>query len=239
MSLGGCSHLLDFLDLLHLVLLLLVSLLSTIWLLLLYISRSRSSSSCSVHYNLVCLSKSFLLKPGNLLLCSALILFATSLVSLFLDFLAFFGSLLLLFLILLLLLLLLWLLGFLEFLGLLLLLLLLVSLLLLSSCLLLESLLDGFVGLCLLDWGLSSGFTFFLELLLSVGELLELCEEETVHVVSVRIDTSGQIQRGMEPLLLVASETWLTDFTDTCVNELHESVAECEVNDPFVLFYCD
>ena len=54
----------------------------------------------------------------------------------------------------------------------------------------------------------------------TVCKLLELSDKETVHVVDMRVDSAGQIQTGVEPLLLVLCVTCLPYFVRDA--KLHE-----------------
>ena len=120
------------------------------------------------------------------------------------------------------------------FLGISLLLLLEVLLLLLVRLLLLDGLLTFVqcqvgrsLGL-LLSLGLAFAFT--------VCELLELGDIEAVHVVDVRVDAARQIQRRVEPLLLVLGEAGLAHLLGHAdLHQLHVACPQRIVHDPLVL----
>ncbi len=79
-----------------------------------------------------------------------------------------------------------------------------------------------------------------LELAVTVCELFELSNEEAVHVVHMGVDSSGQVETGVESLFLVLSVPGLTDLIgDAEFYKLHIARAKGIINYPFILFYCD
>ena len=75
------------------------------------------------------------------------------------------------------------------------------------------------------------------KLAVAVGELLELSNEEAVHVVHMGVDPAGQIETGVESLFLmlgVAGHTHL--IRDAEFYKLHIASAKGVVNYPFILF---
>ena len=79
-----------------------------------------------------------------------------------------------------------------------------------------------------------------LELAVTVRELLELSDEEAVHVVYMGVDPTGQVETGMESLLLVLGVPGLTDLIgDAEFYKLHIARTKGVINYPFILFYGD
>ena len=79
-----------------------------------------------------------------------------------------------------------------------------------------------------------------LELAVTVCELFELSNEEAVHVVHMGVDSSGQVETGVESLFLVLSVPGLTDLIgDAEFYKLHIARTKGVINYPFILFYCD
>ena len=77
-----------------------------------------------------------------------------------------------------------------------------------------------------------------LELAVTVGELLELSNEEAVHVVYMRVDPTGQVETGVESLFLVLGVPGLADLIgDAEFYKLHIARAKGIINYPFILFY--
>ena len=79
-----------------------------------------------------------------------------------------------------------------------------------------------------------------LELAVTVCELFELSNEEAVHVVHMGVDSSGQVETGVESLFLVLSVPGLTDLIgDAEFYKLHIARTKGVINYPFILFYGD
>lgn len=89
---------------------------------------------------------------------------------------------------------------------------------------------------------------FHLQLLLSCGssfdrldairKFSELRNEETVHVMYMRVDAFGELQRRVEVLCTVVGKTWFTNLKAS-FDKLNESVLQCVVYYPFVLLNRD
>jgi hypothetical protein len=73
-------------------------------------------------------------------------------------------------------------------------------------------------------------------LFLSICEFLELGDEEAVHVVDVGVDSLSQVQRWVEPLVLVFCHAWFSNL-NTCFYQLHIPCLKGIVNHPFVFFH--
>jgi hypothetical protein len=108
-----------------------------------------------------------------------------------------------------------------------------ISLLLFQSSLIFHVLLDlcRFCSL-LFSWDL----LLFLWLFYTVCKFLELGNEETVHIVHMRVDPASEFERRMEPQMLMLGEAGLAHLWDTCLDKFNVASSQRIVDNPFVLF---
>lgn len=121
------------------------------------------------------------------------------------------------------------------FLGISILLLLEVLLLLLAGLLVLDLLLTLVQGS--VDLLRGQLLSFVLVFAVAVGEFLELGNEETVHVVHVRVDSASKVEGRVESEVLVLGETWQANFfAHADLDQFDVACPKGIVNYPFVLF---
>lgn len=72
----------------------------------------------------------------------------------------------------------------------------------------------------------------------TIGEFLQLCYEEAVKVVDVRVNAPTEVHGWGEALFLVGGEAWFADL-QACFDKLDIPVFECVFYNCFVLLYRD
>ena len=103
-------------------------------------------------------------------------------------------------------------------------------------------LLDGLLALVKSQVGSSLSLLLSLRLsfALTIGKLLEFGDVEAVHVVDMRVDAAGEVERGVEALVLVLGEPGHADLLGHAdLYQLDVAGSQGVVNHPFILFNCD